>query len=80
MANDEGTPAAPAPEHPRSLPPTDEARIAGLLETISHLGRLDEFDLAVFVSPNAAHHALDAIGARRALPATLVRRGGARPQ
>ncbi|WP_083953470.1 uroporphyrinogen-III synthase [Thauera butanivorans] len=33
--------------------------------------RLDEFDLAFFVSPNAIHHALEFILARRAWPATL---------
>ena len=36
------------------------------------IDRLDEFDLAVFISPNAAHQALGAITARRALPATLA--------
>jgi uroporphyrinogen-III synthase len=36
------------------------------------IDRLDEFDLAVFISPNAAHKALSLIGARRALPATLA--------
>jgi uroporphyrinogen-III synthase len=36
------------------------------------IDRLDEFDLAVFISPNAAHQALGAIAGRRALPATLA--------
>jgi uroporphyrinogen-III synthase len=36
------------------------------------IDRLDEFDLAVFISPNAAHKALSLIGARRALPAALA--------
>lgn len=47
----------------------DVADPAPLLELI---GRLDEFDLAVFVSPNAAFKAMDAICAKRALPATLA--------
>ena len=33
--------------------------------------RLDEFDLAFFVSPNAIHHALDFVLARRSWPAGL---------
>ena len=33
--------------------------------------RLDEFDLAFFVSPNAIHHALEFVLARRAWPAGL---------
>lgn len=36
------------------------------------IDRLDAFDLAVFVSPNAAQQALRVIRARRALPAGLV--------
>jgi uroporphyrinogen-III synthase len=44
----------------------DPQQLYGLID------RLDEFDLAVFVSPNAAHQALGAIGARRALPAALA--------
>ena len=36
------------------------------------IDRLDDFDLAVFISPNAAHQALVAIRGRRALPAMLV--------
>lgn len=35
------------------------------------IGRLDAFDLAFFVSPNAVHYALQFILARRAWPATL---------
>ncbi len=35
------------------------------------LARLDQFDLAVFVSPNAAHRALALMRARGALPARL---------
>ena len=30
--------------------------------------RLDEFDFAFFVSPNAIHHALEFVGARRTWP------------
>ena len=36
------------------------------------IDRLDEFDLAVFVSPNAAGKAIGLISARRALPARLA--------
>lgn len=35
------------------------------------IDRLDEFDLAIFISPNAVKKALNLIGARRALPARL---------
>nr|WP_156822036.1 uroporphyrinogen-III synthase [Azoarcus sp. KH32C] len=34
-------------------------------------GRLDEFDLAFFVSPNAVSHALDAVLSRRPWPASV---------
>jgi uroporphyrinogen-III synthase len=44
----------------------DPARLNGLID------RLDEFDLAVFISPNAAGKAIGLIEARRALPATLA--------
>jgi uroporphyrinogen-III synthase len=44
----------------------DPERLNGLID------RLGEFDLAVFVSPNAAARALGLIGARRALPTTLA--------
>lgn len=46
----------------------DTEHLAPFLELI---GRLDEFDLAIFVSPNAVNKAMQAICARRALPATL---------
>ena len=36
------------------------------------IDRLDEFDLAVFISPNAAHQGLAAITTRRVLPAGLA--------
>lgn len=46
------------------------------------IDRLDQFDLAVFVSPNAANKAMKLIKARRELPSRLklatVGRGGAR--
>jgi uroporphyrinogen-III synthase len=44
----------------------DPERLNGLID------RLDEFDLAVFISPNAAARAIGLIEARRALPATLA--------
>jgi uroporphyrinogen-III synthase len=50
-----------------------------LLETIS---RLDEFDMAIFVSPNAVTRAMNLITARRQLPARLrlatIGKGGVR--
>lgn len=46
----------------------DVADPAPLLELIS---RLDQFDWAVFVSPNAVNKALDLLTARRAIPASL---------
>ena len=36
------------------------------------IARLDEFDLAIFISPNAAEKAMHLITARRALPARLA--------
>lgn len=48
------------------LPPADPQPLAALID------RLDDFDLAVFVSPNAARMALAAIRARRAWPAALA--------
>lgn len=36
------------------------------------IDRLEEFDLAIFVSPNAAHKAMERIAARRTLPAGLL--------
>ena len=36
------------------------------------IARLDEFDLAIFISPNAAEKAMHLITARRALPAKLA--------
>ena len=38
----------------------------------AQIDRLDEFDRAFFVSPNAVHKAMTAITARRALPARLL--------
>lgn len=35
------------------------------------ISRLEAFDLAIFVSPSAVHHAMTRIGARRALPPRL---------
>ncbi len=35
------------------------------------IDRLDEFDLAIFISPSAVNKAMNLIGARRALPARL---------
>lgn len=35
------------------------------------IDRLDEFDLAIFISPNAVNKAMNLIGARRALPTRL---------
>ena len=46
-------------------PPADPAPLAALLE------RLDEFDLAIFISINAVEQILDAVEARGGLPDTL---------
>lgn len=46
-------------------PVPDDAPLLALLP------RLDEFDLAFFVSPNAVHHALDIVLSCRAWPAAL---------
>ena len=58
------------------LPPADPPALDALID------RLDQFDLAVFVSPNAAREALRAITARRAWPPALraaaIGRGGER--
>lgn len=58
------------------LPPDDAPALDALID------RLDRFDLAVFVSPNAARVAMKAIKARRAWPAALraaaIGRGGVR--
>lgn len=58
------------------LGPADPQALAAVID------RLDEFDLAVFVSPNAVRAAMQAIRARRCWPATLraatIGRGGER--
>jgi uroporphyrinogen-III synthase len=58
------------------LAPTDPQALNALID------RLDQFDFAVFISPNAARAAMQAIEARRAWPATLraatIGRGGVR--
>ncbi len=58
------------------LPPADPQPLA------SAIARLEQFDIAVFISPNAARMAMQAIAARRAWPATLaaatIGRGGER--
>jgi uroporphyrinogen-III synthase len=58
------------------LPPVDPAALEAVID------RLEQFDIAVFVSPNAAREAMLAITARRAWPAGLkaatVGRGGER--
>jgi uroporphyrinogen-III synthase len=47
------------------IPPEDPARLEEII------GRLDQFDIAVFVSPTAAASALAAVSARRGWPAGL---------
>jgi uroporphyrinogen-III synthase len=58
------------------LPPADAQALNALID------RLEQFDIAVFISPNAAREALRAIAARRAWPPALraaaIGRGGAR--
>lgn len=58
------------------LDATDAAQINTMID------RLDEFDIAVFISPNAVNKAMNLIRARRELPAGLkiaaVGRGGGR--
>jgi uroporphyrinogen-III synthase len=58
------------------LPPIDPQALDALID------RLDQFDLAVFISPNSARRAMQAIKARRVWPATLraatIGRGGVR--
>jgi len=58
------------------LPPADPQPLA------SAIARLEQFDIAVFISPNAARMAMQAITARRPWPATLtaatIGRGGER--
>ena len=41
------------------------------LPLLDLIARLDEFDLAVFVSPNAVEKGLDAVNSRRSWPARL---------
>lgn len=58
------------------LPPADPGALDALID------RLEEFDIAVFISPNAARAAMQAIKARRTWPAGLmaatIGRGGER--
>ncbi|MFN7087616.1 MAG: uroporphyrinogen-III synthase [Burkholderiales bacterium] len=52
--------------------PVLEILDAGDLKPLTALiDRLDEFDLAIFISPNAVNKAMNLIAARRALPAGL---------
>jgi uroporphyrinogen-III synthase len=58
------------------LPPADPQPLASAVE------QLDRFDLAIFISPNAARMAMQAISARRTWPAAVaaatIGRGGER--
>ena len=40
------------------------------------VGRLDEFDLAIFISPNAVNKAMGLIHTKRTLPPKIESRGG----
>jgi uroporphyrinogen-III synthase len=57
-------------------PPADPPALAAVID------RLDQFDFAIFISPNAARAAMQAISAQRAWPATVaaatIGRGGER--
>lgn len=57
--------------HPVLFPVLAIAPIDDATPLLEVARRLEQFDLAVFVSPNAVHHALSAILSRRAWPAGL---------
>ncbi len=56
---------------PILFPVIEIVEVADLQPLIALIDRLDEFDLAVFISPNAVNKAMNLIKARRALPPRL---------
>ncbi len=53
------------------FPVLEISDVEDLKPLLAMIARLDEFDLAVFISPNAVNKAMNLITARRALPSTL---------
>ncbi len=64
------------------FPTVEIVEIADQRPLLGLIDRLDEFDIAIFISPNAARQAMTVIQARRALPQRLqlaaIGHGGAR--
>ncbi|MEW6314053.1 MAG: uroporphyrinogen-III synthase [Pseudomonadota bacterium] len=57
--------------NPIAFPVLEITDVADLREINVLIDRLDQFDLAIFISPNAVNKAMNLIRARRELPATL---------
>lgn len=57
--------------NPILFPVLEIADVADLTPLIDLINRLDEFDWAIFVSPNAVNKAMQLIGKQRALPSHL---------
>ena len=57
--------------HPILFPVLEITDVDNLLPLIELIDRLESFDLAIFVSPNAANKAMPLINARRTLPPNL---------
>ena len=53
------------------FPVIEIVEVGDLQPLLALIDRLDEFDLAIFISPNAVNKAMNLIKARRALPAHL---------
>lgn len=57
---------------PVLFPVLEISDVADLRPLMDVAARLDDFDLAIFISPNAVHKALNVIASRRAWPASLA--------
>ena len=53
------------------FPVIEIVEVGDLQPLLALIDRLDEFDLAIFISPNAVNKAMNLIKARRALPTHL---------
>jgi len=58
--------------HPIVFPVLEIADVEDAAALNALVDRLDKFDLAIFVSPNAVDHAMRAVAARRTWPAALA--------
>ena len=55
-----------------SFPLLEIAPLQNTLPTLEIISRLEEFQLAIFISPNAVHYGMEMINQAQGLPATLL--------